>query len=80
MLGYRLGADANPRKALPIETERLYMRPVLLTDGETLYHLHRDLLVVRLTSDGIAMSRSQSDSRAVFTRVAGARFQLFYRL
>ena len=46
-----------------IETERLYMRPVRASDATALYRLHSDPLVVRLTSNGIAMSRAQSDER-----------------
>lgn len=39
---------------------RLFMRPVRESDALTLYHLHTDPLVLRLTSDGIAMSERQS--------------------
>lgn len=46
-----------------IETERLYMRPVRTSDAAALYRLHNDPLVVRLTSNGTAMSQAQSDER-----------------
>ena len=46
-----------------IETDRLYMRPVRESDAQTLYQLHTDPLVVRLTSDGTAMSKLQSKER-----------------
>lgn len=39
------------------------MRPLCVSDATTLYHLHNDPLVVRLTSNGTAMSRAQSDER-----------------
>ena len=39
------------------------MRPVRVSDATALYRLHNDPLVVRLTSNGIAMSRVQSDER-----------------
>jgi len=46
-----------------LETERLLLRKVCLSDAKTLYRLHGDPLVVRLTTDGEAMTRQQSDDR-----------------
>ena len=46
-----------------IETERLHMRPVQQSDAADLYRLHNDPLVVKLTSNGVGMSRIRSDER-----------------
>jgi ribosomal-protein-alanine N-acetyltransferase len=46
-----------------IETERLYMRPLRPSDVGALYRLHSDPLVVRLTTNGTAMSIGQSEER-----------------
>ncbi len=46
-----------------LETERLLLRQIRPSDAEALYRLHRDPLVVRLTTDGRAMTRRQSNKR-----------------
>lgn len=46
-----------------LETERLFMRPVSARDGDALYRLHCDPLVVELIMQGKPLSREQSDAR-----------------
>ncbi|MEO9340368.1 GNAT family N-acetyltransferase [Mesorhizobium sp. SB112] len=46
-----------------LETERLLLRRIRLSDTDALYRLHCDPLVVRLTTDGHAMTQRQSDKR-----------------
>lgn len=54
----------RPGRDIPLlETQRLYMRPVRISDASMLYRLHTDPLVVELTSAGTAMTRAQSDER-----------------
>lgn len=46
-----------------LETQRLHMRPVRISDASMLYRLHTDPLVVALTSAGTRMTRARSDER-----------------
>lgn len=46
-----------------LESERLMLRPLRRADAAALFTLHSDPLVVRLTMDGQAMTREQSDER-----------------
>ncbi|WP_117194044.1 GNAT family N-acetyltransferase [Rhizobium terrae] len=46
-----------------LETERLFMRPVNARDGDALYRLHCDPLVVELIMEGNMPTREQSDGR-----------------
>ncbi|TPL88671.1 GNAT family N-acetyltransferase [Mesorhizobium sp. B2-3-12] len=46
-----------------LETDRVFLRPLQRSDADALFQLHRDPLVVRLTTDGQPMSRNQSDER-----------------
>ncbi|TIP09059.1 MAG: GNAT family N-acetyltransferase [Mesorhizobium sp.] len=44
-----------------LQTDRLFLRPLLPSDADALFLLHCDPLVVRLTTGGQPMSRNQSD-------------------
>jgi len=46
-----------------IETRRLFMRPVSVLDGDALYRLHCDPLVVELIMQGRSPTREESDAR-----------------
>lgn len=46
-----------------LSTERLFMRPVTARDGDALYRLHTDPLVVELILQGRPMTREESDAR-----------------
>jgi [ribosomal protein S5]-alanine N-acetyltransferase len=48
---------------ISLESERLLLRPLRASDADALFLLHSDPLVVRLTTDGQAMTRQQSDDR-----------------
>lgn len=46
-----------------LETHRLFMRPVSARDGDALYRLHCDPLVVELIMQGKPPTREESDAR-----------------
>lgn len=57
-----------------LETERLLLRQIRSSDADALYRLHCDPLVVRLTTDGHAMTRPQSDARVTLYLQEWRRF------
>ncbi|RUU72702.1 MAG: N-acetyltransferase [Mesorhizobium sp.] len=49
-----------------LETERLFMRPIRLWDGDALHRLHCDPLVVESIMGGIRPTREMSEARLSF--------------